>query len=1081
MKMCFVSLFVFAFLSGAVSADLAEDILGSTGVDGGLVVHLGCGTGELTARLRAGDSYVVQGLDAKSANVVKARSHFDALGLSGKVTARKFDGKTLPYKDNMVNLVVSENPGKVSAAEIMRVLAPKGVAYIKKGGKWSKRVKPWPEEIDEWTHFLHGPDNNPVANDTVVDIPRGLQWTGGPKWTRHHEHMAGMSACVSAGGKLFYIIDEGPIASIQLPPDWTLAARDAFNGTVLWKKRLPDWYPHLWPLKAGPAEAPRRLVAVGDYVYVTLGYHARVSKLEAGSGEVAQSYARTEHTREMVLSNGVLFMLIDHDPEKFEEFELEEAVCWDNTRRAKSTWQWTQENHLKNSWVVAMDSETGKVLWKKETPVVPRSMAVDGRNVCFHNGVNIVCLARDNGDQKWLSAPYKPIELQTVDAPTLILYKDVVVHADKVFVEGLSLKTGKSLWKEKKGRFGTIGSVDAMVIDGLVWVGDNSGKGNGELKGRDPATGELKRDFMPDIENKWFHHRCYPAKGTSRFVISARTGTEFANLETEKWEAKRWLRGTCIHGIVPCNGMLYATPHSCACFMGSQLKGFNALTGAKSAVTDGRSAEKRLLKGPGYSTSPVSPVGGYENDWPTYRHDAIRSGASSAPVSAQIERHWRTELGAKLSSITVAEGKLFVSAIDLHKVYAIDAATGKVAWTFRVGARVDSPPTVYKGLAFFGSNDGHVYCVRASDGVLVWRFRAAPGTEQLMSYNQLESVWPVHGSVLIQDDVLYCVAGRTMFLDGGLRLIRLKPLTGEVISETVLDGTDPNTHEKIEDYFSGLSMPASLTDILSSDGKNLYMRSNVFALDGTWPQVKTVFDFDDHKEDELHLFSPAGFLDDNWLHRVYWLYGSTFTSGCNQWHEAGRYVPAGRIMVFDDDSIYGFGRKRGYFAWSSVLEYHFFATNRNYDPEDARAGYATVKEKDADYVKRLRFDRLFARDNLPKHSKLEYSWSKEDPPFQARALVLANRTLFAAGPPDVADEEEVFGNYNDADVRATLERQKRAFAGKEGALLWAVSATDGKKLSELEIGSPPVFDGMAAANGKLYLAAMDGSVSCFGE
>ena len=32
------------------------------------------------------------------------------------------------------------------------------------------------KEIDEWTHYLHGPDNNAVADDTRVGPPRYMQW-----------------------------------------------------------------------------------------------------------------------------------------------------------------------------------------------------------------------------------------------------------------------------------------------------------------------------------------------------------------------------------------------------------------------------------------------------------------------------------------------------------------------------------------------------------------------------------------------------------------------------------------------------------------------------------------------------------------------------------------------------------------------------------------------------------------------------------------------------------------------------------------------------------------------------------------
>ena len=53
-----------------------------------------------------------------------------------------------------------------------------------------------------------------------------------------------------------------------------------------------------------------------------------------------------------------------------------------------------------------------------------------------------------------------------------------------------------------------------------------------------------------------------------------------------------------------------------------------------------------------------------------------------------------------------------------------------------------------------------------------------------------------------------------------------------------------------------------------------------------------------------------------------------------------------------------------------------------------------------------------------------------------------------------------------------------AWAGKKGGVLWAVSSADGKKVSEYTLDAPPVFDGMAAANGKLFLATTDGTVVC---
>ncbi len=209
-KTCVHLLGVLCFLSVARAQHTTQDakqILDDTGVKGGLIIHLGCGDGKLTAALRGSESYLVHGLDTDATNITKAREHIKSLGLYGKVSVEHWKGKRLPYTDNLVNLIVSENFGKISMNEVMRTLCPNGVAYIKQRGKWEKAIKPWPEEIDEWTHYLHGPDNNAVANDSVVGPPRRVQWVGSPKWSRHHDRMASMSALVSAGGRIFYIFD----------------------------------------------------------------------------------------------------------------------------------------------------------------------------------------------------------------------------------------------------------------------------------------------------------------------------------------------------------------------------------------------------------------------------------------------------------------------------------------------------------------------------------------------------------------------------------------------------------------------------------------------------------------------------------------------------------------------------------------------------------------------------------------------------------------------------------------------------------------------------------------------------------
>ncbi|MFW6170420.1 MAG: PQQ-binding-like beta-propeller repeat protein, partial [Planctomycetota bacterium] len=328
MNRLILSLLMLVPLASVHSADLTgQDILQATGVRGGLVVHLGCGDGVLTTSLRASDAHIVHALDTDPGNVRETRSRIMEQNLYGPVSADQLRGPDLPYIDNLVNLVVVQDPGEVPIAEVMRVIAPGGTAYINDGDTWRAEVKPRPEDIDEWSHYLYDASNNAVADDQVVGPPRRMQWSGGPRYARHHDHMSSLTAAVTVGGRVFYIIDEAPRVSILTPPEWKLVARDAFNGTVLWKRDIPQWHSHLHRLKSGPSDLPRRLVANGQRVYVTLGIDAPVSALDAATGETIQTFEQTAGAEGMVLSDGVLFVRLGESAVKAVDAETG-AVPW---------------------------------------------------------------------------------------------------------------------------------------------------------------------------------------------------------------------------------------------------------------------------------------------------------------------------------------------------------------------------------------------------------------------------------------------------------------------------------------------------------------------------------------------------------------------------------------------------------------------------------------------------------------------------------------------------------------------------------------------------------------------------------
>jgi len=1072
-----LSLSPLAVANDADSADAqASGVLKAIGTRGGLIVHLGCGNGGLTAALCVSGNCLVHGLDTDAAVVERAREHIRSLGQYGRVSIDRFDGHQLPYIDNVVNVVVASGRGpaaagkwQVTSEEIARVLAPGGVAFVEKGSldtghsplltqsstgfaRWSTFVKRAPSELDEWTHYLYDASNNAVSKDAVVDPPASLQWVSGPKFSRSHEHLASLSAAVATGGRIFSLEDSGPIQSVAFPASWFLVARDAYNGITLWKRKMGSWEWHLREFRHGPPQLPRRLVGVGDRVYVTLSYGGPVEAIDTATGETVTTYKGTEGAEEIIFTEGKLLLAVG-DAKPAVKADARRSGPAGTTRR-----------------VLAIDADSGNVAWEniveKLAPVTLG--AVDGR-AFYQDGACAVTVDLKTGAELWRS---EPLAVQASKAawysPVLVSYEDVMLWADGKMLTGLDAKTGKTLWKSQS-EVNWHAPPDVLVAGGLVWTGKlRIHTQPGITQGLDPKTGEIKMTRPPDQETfacGMTHHRCYRNKGTNRWLMLGRAGTEYLDVATGEIYPHHWARGMCQYGVMPANGLLYVPPHACACFLTAKLNGFNAFAAERQRpeVRDQRSG--RLEKGPAYPevrnqksevrrqtpsraagdpTSDLRPLTS-GNDWPTYRHDALRSGRASTVVATEVKQHWRADVGGKLSAVTVAVGKCFVAAADDHAIHALNAETGDCVWTFTAGGRVDSPPTIAAGLAVFGCRDGYVYCLRASDGELVWRFRASPADRRIVAYGQLESLWPVRGSVLVEGDEVMFAAGRSSFIDGGIRLFRLELKTGRLLTESRVYTPDPKTHRQPREAVSGFNLGGALPDVLASDGETIFMRQLCFTPDDLKPAPA-----------KRHLFSPTGLLDDSWWHRTYWLYGDSFTSGWPGWWQTGNKVPAGRILAIDEDTVYGFGRsqfrnwsRNAGANWAAQEPYHLFAAAKDAKPAPPPAAKPAKKKPRA---KR-------------GPAKMTFKWST-DPPIRARALVLAGKTLFFAGTPNQ-------GNSSD-EARA-------AMIGKEGAKLVAVSTEDGAKLAELPLSAPPVLDGMTAAGGHLYLSTVDGQIVCFGE
>jgi outer membrane protein assembly factor BamB len=196
----------------------------------------------------------------------------------------------------------------------------------------------------------------------------------------------------------------------------------------------------------------------------------------------------------------------------------------------------------------------------------------------------------------------------------------------------------------------------------------------------------------------------------------------------------------------------------------------------------------------------------------------------------------------------------------------------------------------------------------------------------------------------------------------------------------------------------------------------------------------------------LHLFSTGGFLEDSWFNRTFWMYAKTWP-GFQIAHIAPK---TGQILVIGDKTTY------------AVQAY----PNRNvHSPmfTPASKGYLLIADSNdtepmLDYRSWARDKGMgFTRGKPPKW----HQWVA----IRMRSMVLAGKTLFVAGPPDVLDPKDPYA----------------AFDGRKGAMLRAFSAADGSKIGQYKLSDEPVFDGMIAAGGRLYLTTRNGRVLCLGK
>ena len=306
---------------------------------------------------------------------------------------------------------------------------------------------------------------------------------------------------------------------------------------------------------------------------------------------------------------------------------------------------------------------------------------------------------------------------------------------------------------------------------------------------------------------------------------------------------------------------------------------------------------------------------------------------------------------------------------------------------------------------------------------------------------QVESAWPVHGSVLVRDGKVYCTAGRSSYLDGGIYVYALDPHNGEILHEILLQSEEPDV---AKDGGRPFDIQGAKSDLLVAGKEDIYLFQNRFSPDLTLKPMPRITKLGD-RQGEPHLMTTDGFLDKTWFNRTYWTHSERWPG----YYFTYRGPKSGQIVVFDDTTTYAL---------------KVYTQRRGHSPEfQPGTGYQLIADRNTTKPVLDVMDigaekgRGFSRTELP-------IWSKRIP-IRVHGMLLAREHLYLAGPPDLLPEQ---GAYE-------------AMIGKKGALFRVVSTSDGSTLAEFKMDEVPVFDGLIAAGDRLYMSTMDGTLICLGQ
>jgi outer membrane protein assembly factor BamB len=475
-------------------------------------------------------------------------------------------------------------------------------------------------------------------------------------------------------------------------------------------------------------------------------------------------------------------------------------------------------------------------------------------------------------------------------------------------------------------------------------------------------------------------------------------------------------------------------------------------------------------------------------DWPTVMHDNQRTGVTAEEIRPPLAPRWKFRspfppakswdptpngYGARKNKsdvshddafrvVAVGDAVYFASSAE-NCVYALDAATGAVRWTFPAGAAPRLTPAFWKGKLYFGADDGIFRCVDAASGKLLWEFSAALGDQQMLGYGRFLSLWPIRAGGIVENGIAYFSAG--LFPSNGLFLYALNADDGALIWRRQVDADARDEHvpegyilARDDSFFTtARTAPARWN---KADGARVEFAT-------PFPQVKNAHEY---------RFYNGG-TDARIANGKHIVYGSACILGYDPdlavKDKDGRSRNGSLLFNWFNARQAAFKQDKAYLATDT----HIVAVEQAKLPELANAECKEFEEayKKLAIAPRLdymeEYERLvktqgadYFRARALQNGPLKYSasnWAKW--PAVSDAILAKMKTKCAwMTPLSAAEALIISGNV----LYIGGEDAVHALDANTGAKLWSSQTTSRVR-------------GLAVTSGRLYVSTIDGTVRCF--